>query len=559
MKKHLLSVTIYALLSASTISCGDTSPAQMVTPTVDLSVQTYATDASGFAIQNHLISGNTDAVLVDTNLLRADADKLVQMIKSSGKSLKMIWLTHAHPDHYLGLDIVLTAFPGTPVYSTPEVVADYTAVSPGRFAGSKASFGPLIADKLGTIQAYSSDTITLEGETIKVVKLPAGESSVASALYVPRQGLLFSGDAAGGDSHAFLAECRIDQMIANVATLKALGTITKVYGGHGAPGTSLQGLDVDTAYLGDAKNIFGTALTPAEAIGQMSTKYPNLTAGGILGFSTQLYFAGCRPPAVLTGFKAPESAYWHATASGTKYWYVSNISTQTTAGDGSITRISADLKTVEHNWVTNLNNPSGIHSIGDTLWVADTTQIVSINATTKAVNKITVTGAAGFNDLVTDGARYIYVSDTGQNRIYRIDSTNTAMQTMLVTNAGFNGPNGLLIDNMKLLMVGVGSLMNPNDKANFWTMNLDGTGAAINGTVTGKYDGIQKYGTDFLLSDVFGKTVSRVSASGATSTLIYDFAKVNQTSAADIGLDPMSKILGVPDVLGTQVSFLALP
>lgn len=552
MRNSLLSATAWALFSAGAVSCDNPAPP------VDLSVQTYATDPNVFAIQNHLIAGKTDAVLVDTNFLRADADKLVAMIKSSGKSLKMIWITHAHPDHYLGLDIVLTAFPDTPVYSSPEVVADYSAISALRFAAIKTQYGTQVADKLGTLQAYTSDTITLEGETIKVVKLAEGESAVATALYAPRQGLLFSGDAAGGDAHAYLAECRLDQMVANIATLKALGTINKVYGGHGTPATSAAGLDHDVAYLNDAKTVLGVALTPGDAVAQMSLKHPNLTAKGLLGFSTQLYFSACRPPAVLTGFKSPESAFFHANATATKYWYVSNLNVQNTVGDGSMTRISADLKTVEHNWVTGLSDPCGVHSIGDTLWVADLGQVIGINANTKAITRITVTGAVWLNDLITDGTRYIYASDTPQNRIWRIDSTNITAPVQLVTNALFKGPNGLLIDNGKLLMVGVGSLTDPNDKASFWTLNLDGSGAAVNGTVTGKFDGILKYASGYLITDVFGKTLLSVSPNGQTSTVVYDFSKVGQKTAADIGLDPNTKILGVPDVMGTQVSFLVL-
>jgi glyoxylase-like metal-dependent hydrolase (beta-lactamase superfamily II) len=51
-----------------------------------------------------LIHGERDALLVDTFLSAARTAKLADWIAASGKRLATIYITHAHPDHFFGLN-----------------------------------------------------------------------------------------------------------------------------------------------------------------------------------------------------------------------------------------------------------------------------------------------------------------------------------------------------------------------------------------------------------------------------------------------------------------------
>ena len=82
------------------------------TSTPPLTIQTFTSPPEIVAVNSHLISGATDAILVDAQLFRADADQVVAMVKASGKKLTTIFITHAHPDHYAGLDVIATALRG---------------------------------------------------------------------------------------------------------------------------------------------------------------------------------------------------------------------------------------------------------------------------------------------------------------------------------------------------------------------------------------------------------------------------------------------------------------
>jgi glyoxylase-like metal-dependent hydrolase (beta-lactamase superfamily II) len=50
-----------------------------------------------------LIYGERDAVLVDTFMTVEQCNGLADAIVASGKSLKAIYVTHGHPDHFFGL------------------------------------------------------------------------------------------------------------------------------------------------------------------------------------------------------------------------------------------------------------------------------------------------------------------------------------------------------------------------------------------------------------------------------------------------------------------------
>ena len=58
-----------------------------------------------------LIFGDTDAVLVDAQMITEDVDALGDMIASTGKRLTTIFITHGHRDHFLEASISWHAFP----------------------------------------------------------------------------------------------------------------------------------------------------------------------------------------------------------------------------------------------------------------------------------------------------------------------------------------------------------------------------------------------------------------------------------------------------------------
>jgi glyoxylase-like metal-dependent hydrolase (beta-lactamase superfamily II) len=57
-------------------------------------------------------------------MLASDARQIAEGIAKSGKTLKTVMISHAHPDHFMGLEVIVDRFPSANVVSTTNVVAD---------------------------------------------------------------------------------------------------------------------------------------------------------------------------------------------------------------------------------------------------------------------------------------------------------------------------------------------------------------------------------------------------------------------------------------------------
>jgi hypothetical protein len=157
---------------------------------------------------------------------------------------------------------------------------------------------------------------------------------------------------------------------------------------------------------------------------------------------------------ITTDFASPESAYYHA---GSNAIYVSSINGQILEKDGNgyISKLSPDGKVVSAKWVTGLNAPKGIRSVGDTLWVADIDEVVSIDIKKGQIKAhVKVEGAQFLNDLASASDGTVYVSDSNLSRIYAVKDGKSSV---FVEGADIvEQPNGLLVVGDSLILGTIG-------------------------------------------------------------------------------------------------------
>jgi glyoxylase-like metal-dependent hydrolase (beta-lactamase superfamily II) len=300
------------LVSLALAACGrDAARANAEADASALGVQTYSSSATGMVdiqVNSHLVLGATEALLVDSQLLVADAQAVADMVTRSGRKLTTVLLTHAHPDHYLGLAVIHAAFPSAAIVTTPGVLADFNANAPATLAFLQENgLTSVIASSLVTPSPLAANTITLDGEPLQVVELPnAGETAHAAALALPG-GALISGDLLMNHVHLYLGECHSAGWQQNLDAVKAMG-FTTFYPGHGKAPVDVSVFADDTSYIAGAIPILraaegsdasaGDAGDPrvGAAIGEITAKFPDFESQFVLGFSTSTFIDTNRCP-----------------------------------------------------------------------------------------------------------------------------------------------------------------------------------------------------------------------------------------------------------------------
>ena len=75
-----------------------------------------------FPVSSVIVSGKHDAIPVDAQFGKAQAEQLVQRLKAGGKRLITIYVSHGDPDYYFGLDTLTRAFPQARVVASAATV-----------------------------------------------------------------------------------------------------------------------------------------------------------------------------------------------------------------------------------------------------------------------------------------------------------------------------------------------------------------------------------------------------------------------------------------------------
>lgn len=126
-----------------------------------------------FAVSSELLVGQREAMLIDAQFSRADAEQLVKRIQASGKTLSTIYISHGDPDFYFGLDVLKAAFPEAKILATAQTVAHIQATKDAKLA----YWGPILKDNAPTSlvvpEPLKGDQLKLEGHALKVVDLKA--------------------------------------------------------------------------------------------------------------------------------------------------------------------------------------------------------------------------------------------------------------------------------------------------------------------------------------------------------------------------------------------------
>lgn len=236
----------------------------------------HSADADGLFANSYLFAGEQSSILIDAQLTAADANTIVSLTKATGKPLESIFITHSHPDHYLGLEVIGPAFPQAIVYSAERTLREIAAT---------ARYWPDFDNALAPVTAGPS---AFSGIDFECLVLPDAESIAPLVVYLPQSRTLIAGDHCLNQQHLWLAEGRIEAWLENLERLAARWTIETILPGHGDPG-GMEVLEATRDYLIRFQQAVRSGKSVDAAKAYILETFPNLRFETALDVSLPAY------------------------------------------------------------------------------------------------------------------------------------------------------------------------------------------------------------------------------------------------------------------------------
>jgi len=246
-------------------------------------------------ISSTLISGERDAVLVDTPITVEQARALADWVVASGKNLTTIYATHGHGDHFFGTSTVLDRFPGARFVARPEVIKVMRQqASPESLATFwNPRFPGQISSHLAIAEELAGSAISLEGHDLVSVPLGSTDTASTTCLHVPSIRLIVAGDAAYNGVHLHLSESpdqqKRQEWIAALDKMESLKPRAVIAGHKRVGNDDSPGIIGETRkYIRDFERLAMQTTTARELYDQMLKLYPEWGNRGALWTSVRV-------------------------------------------------------------------------------------------------------------------------------------------------------------------------------------------------------------------------------------------------------------------------------
>jgi glyoxylase-like metal-dependent hydrolase (beta-lactamase superfamily II) len=258
-------------------------------------------------VNAYIFSDDKSIILVDCLRNSEEASLLAAQIKAEGKPLTHLFITHGHPDHYTGMNVIKAEFPDVwIVVNTPEIKNDIinfsTWMESVGWLEKEPALKPMTDANPGGFDYDGNISILKRGELILAEgaiieaysNYEAAECEHLTTLYSKDLNAFFSNDFIYNGVHPWLA---IDKQ--NIENWKqqleefanVLEKDLTIYPGHGKP-ADITVFEQQLKYINDFEATVAAATSREEAMAKMQELYPDYTqADFLLVYSVNAFVA----------------------------------------------------------------------------------------------------------------------------------------------------------------------------------------------------------------------------------------------------------------------------
>jgi Metallo-beta-lactamase superfamily len=258
-------------------------------------IHSYLSPAEGLHVNTQMVEGPNAVVIFDAQLLLPYANEVASYVQMLGKPIDRIILSHAHTDHWSGLQVLTDRFPDARVFALDGVADQLRARGQARLD----SFRPIYGDSIATKVTIPTEAITegsqrIDGITYDFRRFVDAESDLQLAALLPEQKVLMAFDLVfSPNEHVFTVVDHFDHWMIILERLKALQGYDTITIGHDTP-VHRSAIDSTMTYIRRAKEIHAASADAKTYSESLKAAFPDRRLAGVVDFSAKLLYAAAR-------------------------------------------------------------------------------------------------------------------------------------------------------------------------------------------------------------------------------------------------------------------------
>jgi len=272
---------IIAALAAATICSSTMAQSTHTIEAGGLKMHVFLSDPTIFEVSSVVLEGEREVALVDAQFSAANADRVADLIRSTGKRLTTIFVSYSDPDYYFGLDRIARQFPEAKVLATAQTVYLIEATRDEKMAIWAPQLGAEAPARIRVPEPIGSDHFMVDGHRVEIRRAVGDEQH--AWLWIPSARTILGGVYLVQGEHLWVADSPARQDRAR--WLAALDTMTALRPAYAIPAHFAAGsgdfggeaaIRFTRDYLLSLDEVLAAATGSEQVIARMKARWPQL-------------------------------------------------------------------------------------------------------------------------------------------------------------------------------------------------------------------------------------------------------------------------------------------
>ncbi len=226
----------------------------------DIYIHTFTSESPG-SVNSNLIITPEGIILIDALRTTSEAKKLTEVIKRFERPLVAIIITHAHPEHFGGLEYISATFPKAPIYSSKDTKDEIATDKNGYIRLTKRFVGENFGSNIPVPNRIIDSVLRINGIELIFDTLRNGEAQSINTIQIKSTDIVFSSDLLNNHMIPFLAEGNTQNWLQQLDLfIKKYPPKTIVYPGHGIHGSIEELVAFQMEYITTIRNLVRSEL-----------------------------------------------------------------------------------------------------------------------------------------------------------------------------------------------------------------------------------------------------------------------------------------------------------